>query len=54
MGFEKRGVIEEGRTPPENDSKQASHKLEDHTTKRLADKVQETCVTEDIPHVRKI
>lgn len=38
--FEKRGVIEQGRTPPEDDSenKKASEKdLEDHVSRRLAD-----------------
>lgn len=38
---EKRGVVEQGRTPPENDDeKQASEDaLEDHLTKRAADEV---------------
>lgn len=39
---EKRGVVEQGRTPPETDEKQASEDaLEDHLTKRAADAVGE-------------
>ncbi len=43
-GFqEKRGVIEQGRTPPETDEKQGSEDaLEDHLNKRAADAVAET------------
>ena len=41
--MEKRAIIEEGRTPPEEkEHKEASQKdLEDHASKRLADKVKE-------------
>ena len=43
--MEKKGVIEEGVTPPEKKDhvKEASieQTLEDHTTKRLADQVQQ-------------
>jgi len=42
--MEKRGVIEPGRTPPEDDNqKQASvEQLEDHLTKRAADTAKES------------
>lgn len=38
MTHEKRGVVEQGRTPPEDKEKAASsEQLEDHPTKRAAD-----------------
>lgn len=42
-GFqEKRGVVEQGRTPPETEDKQASEdSLADHLTKRVSDTVAE-------------
>lgn len=39
--FEKRGVIEPGRTPPEKEGQKAAAELEDCPTKRLADRVRE-------------
>jgi len=35
--LEKRGVIEEGRTPPEDTTKEAAEHLEAHTAQRAAD-----------------
>jgi hypothetical protein len=40
--IEKRGVIEEGRTPPEDTSKEATEHLEEHATKRAADAAKTT------------
>ena len=42
--MEKRGVIEPGRTPPENEEKQAStDTLDNHVTKRAADAAESRC-----------
>ena len=42
--MEKRGVIEPGRTPPEDDNEKAAsaEQLEQHATKRAADAVKES------------
>lgn len=45
--LEKKGIIEEGITPPEerefDKEKKASHDLEDHSTKRFIDQVLRMC-----------
>ena len=45
MSMEKRGVIEDGVTPPETPEKKGEH-LEEHATKRAADAAAEK-MTED-------
>lgn len=47
--MEKRGVIEPGRTPPENDNEKAAsaEQLEQHATKRAADVVTDIIKAED-------
>lgn len=39
--MEKRGVIEPGRTPPENDRAKTASELEAHPTQRAADAAKE-------------
>ena len=55
QGFqEKRGVVEQGRTPPETDEKQASEDaLEDHLTKRAEDVVAGGITRHSIPKAIK-